>query len=138
MYAIARFWSFTPSNGADAVSPIATAVAKHQIFFYLAFNREIICQWWAHTYVTVISPTTSGKYPIPKSVRHPEKAPDGPSHRPTGHPIKQTDNGQWTQRTDVLRSKRRNNTGEQEARQGNILSGQKGLGQQVRSTNQTQ
>ena len=127
MYAIARFWSFTPSNGADAVSPIATAVAKHQKINHLAVNREIIYQRCAHTYVTVVSPTTSGKYPIPKSVRHPEKAPDGPSHHPASHPIQQTDNGQWTQRTDVLRSKRRNNTGEQEARQGDILSENKAL-----------
>ena len=60
-------------------------------------------------------------------MRHPEKAPDGPSHSPASHPIEQTDNGQWTQRTDVLRSKRRNNTGEQEARQGDILSKKKRL-----------
>jgi hypothetical protein len=83
---------------------------------HLAFNREIICDWWAHTYVTVISPTTSGKYPI-SNREAPRKAPDGLSHRPASHPIKQTDDGQWTQRTDVLGSKRINNTREQEARQ---------------------
>jgi hypothetical protein len=59
-------------------------------------------------------------------VGHPEKVPNDPSHRPASHPIKQTDNGQWTQRTDILRSKRRNNTGEQEARQGDILFKKKG------------
>jgi hypothetical protein len=55
-------------------------------------------------------------------MRHPEKAPYGSSHRPASHPIKQTDDSQWTQRIDVLGSKHRNNTGEQEARQGDILS----------------
>jgi hypothetical protein len=33
MYAIARFWSFTPLNGAEAVIPNATAAAKRKTKF---------------------------------------------------------------------------------------------------------
>ena len=76
----------------------------------------------ARTYVTVISPTTSGEYPVPKSVRHPEKLPDGPGHRRASYPIKQTNDGQRRERTDVLRSERRNDTGEQEAWHGDVLT----------------
>ena len=71
-------------------------------------------------------------------MRHPEKVPDDPSHRRASHPIKQADDGQWAQRADVLRSKCRNDTGEQEARQGNILSKKENFGQHRRSTNYTQ
>ncbi len=58
-------------------------------------------------------------------MRHPEKVLDSPGHQRASHSIKQTDNSQRRQRTDVLRTKCRNDTGEEEARQGDILSNKK-------------
>ncbi len=113
MYAIARFWSSTPLNGAEAVIPNAMAAAKHK---KIRLDRAI-CQWHgSRTHVTVISPTPSGEYPIPKSMRYPEEGPDGPSHQRAGYAINQAQDSQWPQGTDVLRTKRRNDTGEEKAR----------------------
>ena len=55
-------------------------------------------------------------------MRHPEGAPNDPSHRRSDHPVNQTDDGQRRKRTDVLRGDRRNDAGEHEARHGNVLS----------------
>jgi hypothetical protein len=119
MYAIARFWSTTPLNGADAVIPNATAAAKCKKKIHS--DRAICQRQGAHTHVTIISPTPGGKYPIPKSMRYPENGPDGPSHQRASYPINHTDNCQRRQRTDVVRTNRRDDTGEEEARQGDIL-----------------
>jgi hypothetical protein len=119
MYAIARFWSSTPLNGAEAVIPNATAAAKCKTKIH---SDRAIWQWQgAHTHVTVISPTPSGEYAVPKSMRYPEKGLDGPSHQRASYPINHTDNHQRRQRADVVRTKRRNDMGEEEARQGDIL-----------------
>jgi len=53
---------------------------------------------------------------------YPEKAFDGPSHQQTSYRINQTNDGHRGHRTDVLRINRRNDMGEQEAGQGDILS----------------
>jgi hypothetical protein len=52
---------------------------------------------------------------------HPEKGPDGPSHQGACYPINHTNDRQRRQRTDVVRTNRRNDIGEEEARQGDIL-----------------
>jgi hypothetical protein len=54
-------------------------------------------------------------------MRYPEKGLDGPSHQRAGYPINHTNNHQRRQRTDVVRTNRRNDMGEEEARQGDIL-----------------
>ena len=52
---------------------------------------------------------------------YPEKAFDGPSHQQTSYRINQTDDGHRGHRVDILRIKCRNDVGEQEAWQGDIL-----------------
>jgi hypothetical protein len=54
-------------------------------------------------------------------MRYPEKGLDGPSHQRASYPINHTNNRQRHQRTDVVRTNRRNDMGEEEARQGDIL-----------------
>jgi len=53
---------------------------------------------------------------------YPEKAFDGPSHQQTSYGINQTNDGHRGHRTNVLRIKCRNDMGEQQAWQGDILS----------------
>jgi hypothetical protein len=53
---------------------------------------------------------------------YPEKGLDGPSHQRASYPINHTNNYQRRQRADVVRTNRRNDIGEEEARQGDILS----------------
>ena len=52
---------------------------------------------------------------------YPEKGLDGPSYQGASYPINHTNNHQWRQGTDVVRTNRRNDMGEEEARQGDIL-----------------
>lgn len=52
---------------------------------------------------------------------HPEELLDDPSHRRSDDTIQQADNGQRSERTDVLWIERRNNAGEQEAWHGDVL-----------------
>jgi len=60
----------------------------------------------------MISPTSSGVYPVPESVGHPEGPPNDPGHRRFNHPVNQTDDSQRRKRTEVLQSERRNDAGE--------------------------
>lgn len=69
MYAMARFSSSTPRKGADAVIPIAMAVA------ILKLAQEYTGRGHglgSRTHIRVVPPNTSGEYAIPKSMRHPE------------------------------------------------------------------
>ena len=54
-------------------------------------------------------------------MRYPEKKTDDPSHQHASYPINYTNNRQRRQRTDVVRTKRRNNMGEEKARHSHIL-----------------
>lgn len=121
MYATARFWSSTPLNGDEAVIPNATAVTKYKTKIH---SDKGFCQWLlvgAHTHVRGISPAPIDEYPIPKSMRYPEKGPDGQSHQSANYPINHANNPQRHQRTDIVCTNRRNDTAEEEARQGDIL-----------------
>ena len=120
MYAIASCWSSTPLNGAEAVIPNATAAAKCKKKIHSDKTIDPPATG-THTHVTVISPTPSGEYPIPKSMGDPEKGPDGPSHQGACYPINHTNDCQRRQRTDVVCTNRRNDIGEEEARQGDVL-----------------
>lgn len=120
LYTTARFWSFTVLSGAEAVVATAMATARRRQKIH---SGRAIFQWQsAHTYITVITPALSGEYPIPKSMRHPKKTPDGPGHQRPNHPIQQNDDSQRHQGADILRTERRNNFGEEEARCGEFLS----------------
>ena len=61
-YSNRKIWSSTPLNGAEAVVPNTTTAAKCKMKVH---SDRANCRWQgAHTYVTLISPTLSGEYPI--------------------------------------------------------------------------